>query len=244
LLTLSINSQNKEVSFNGKITFRILDKVTDAQEFDKSLKDIITKFDSVLSLSKIDDGFRTFNIPTLRLLLDPRESNNIIPVRTNYQFNDSTIRIQSSRLGSTLETIKLINAQRETYNIISTKGLKKIKENEIYHIDNSSDFTIIEFRDSLKTISGYKCFKVLMKENYDIKFDNISISDILPKSFKYTEMYVTDKIQSLYHPIINNRGILKRYYPLELRIWSDILKGKETLLLTEEIKIDKNSSRH
>ena len=48
------------------------------------------------------------------------------------------------------------------------------------------------------------------------------------------ELWVTESIKSLYHPVINDFQILEKYYPLLIIQYSDEIKGFQT-----EYKLEK-----
>lgn len=50
-------------------------------------------------------------------------------------------------------------------------------------------------------------------------------------------MWVTDKIKSLYHPIVFDKAILEKYYPLEILETQNDIRGFERRFRLEKIEL-------
>ena len=79
-----------------------------------------------------------------------------------------------------------------------------------------------EFPEEIKIINGYKCFKVVsfLKKGICPVFDDFTDGYV-----DYRELWVTDKIKCAYHPVISDKIILEKYYPLEINEYFNVLKG-------------------
>lgn len=112
-----------------------------------------------------------------------------------------------------------------------------------YHFDkmpgNSENviLKISENRKDKKNINGYECFKVVYqytenKENADEDY-LIYAGDIQYQR----EMWVTDKIKASYHPVVFEKSILEKYYPLYILETQSDIKGFERKFILEKINL-------
>lgn len=69
---------------------------------------------------------------------------------------------------------------------------------------------ITEFREDTKIINGYLCFKVIVSPKEK------------DKDLQGAELWVTDRIKCRYHPLINHKQVLRKYYPLEIVIRDEV----------------------
>ncbi|MCY1662677.1 hypothetical protein [Chryseobacterium sp. SL1] len=109
--------------------------------------------------------------------------------------------------------------------------------------DNLQDFSkniilkVSEDKKSKKIIKGYDCYKVI----YQYKENNEHADEeykIYAKNTIYRrEMWVTEKIKSLYHPIVFDKIILEKYYPLEILETQSDIKGFERRFKLEKIEL-------
>ena len=173
------------------------------------------------------------NKPTLNLFLDPRQNNNLLNT-VEYHFKDTIMVTKILKVFGS-RSFRIIDKSKETYSILYAKDSSLIEKNRRYQFENRKvDLKI--FKDSIKEIGGYKCFKVLYVEKENFEYNGIQLSKLYPNNRVFTEMYVTDSIESNYHPTINNKFILDKYYPLEIRYYSNLFKGKETTLKVTSLK--------
>lgn len=93
-----------------------------------------------------------------------------------------------------------------------------LEDYDYYSSDVITD--IKEFPEEIKIINGYKCFKVI----YFLKEDRSAIIDH-SGHIDHRELWVTDKIKCAYHPVISDKLILEKYYPLEINEYFNVLKG-------------------
>ena len=165
---------------------------------------------------------------TLRLDLDPRQN----PSRFNSYYNPqnfvytySDTLIAYNFLKFNVEINRLTNDYKRYH--LRTNKLTKVKKYSFYNPDKP--YKEIIYKDSIKSINGFNCYKVLISE----KFGDDS------NSMKYKEMYVTEEIHSLYHPVQIRKELLEKYYPLEVKLYSDFLSDKVTIYKTKSIEVYK-----
>lgn len=92
---------------------------------------------------------------------------------------------------------------------------------------------ITEYRDERKKVMGLDCFKVVM---------------ITPEITAYSEevfrhhmqtMWVTEQIHCLYHPVVTERRILERYFPVEVSDGFDDIRGAYGHIVLTKIDLRK-----
>lgn len=95
--------------------------------------------------------------------------------------------------------------------------------------ENIKDLKIQELKKEKKIIKGVKCFKIKVSYTVVIIFDKknefpgLKVPDKI-MDFE-SEMWVTEKIKSIYHPAFKIREILEKYYPLEIKEKNNSRKG-------------------
>jgi hypothetical protein len=96
-----------------------------------------------------------------------------------------------------------------------------------YDFANNNIIDIKELRNEIKLIKNFKCFKVVYTYSEgDSEEEQLPYFAELMNGYKYTrEMWVTDKIKSEFHPLVKDREILTKYYPVEITEYSDMTKG-------------------
>ena len=228
-----IIAQSSKKEFKGVITFEIQESITNESAFDTSLSAVVNKIDSVIISKEGINEWTSTNKPTLNLFLDPRQNNNLLNT-VEYHFKDTIMVTKILKVFGS-RSFRIIDKSKETYSILYAKDSSLIEKNRRYQFENRKvDLKI--FKDSIKEIGGYKCFKVLYVEKENFEYNGIQLSKLYPNNRVFTEMYVTDSIESNYHPTINNKFILDKYYPLEIRYYSNLFKGKETTLKVTSLK--------
>ncbi|RNC86849.1 MAG: hypothetical protein ED556_05345 [Winogradskyella sp.] len=212
----SIELKNdKNNNFQGKIIFEITTIIENEERFDKELNSFIKKEDSLYKINHPNDIMGSI-ASTLRLELDPRENPSrfntyYFPQKSVYSFTDTLITYNFSKFK--VEINKSTNYYKR-YDI-RTNEVTEVKKYLFYNPQKTYKETI--YKDSIKNINGFNCYKVLIsEESNDGNF------------IDYKEMFVTEKINSPYHPVRIRMELLEKYYPLEIKIYSDFLKDKFT----------------
>lgn len=211
---------NYNNTFNGKIIFKVSTTITNEIKFEKELNAHIKKQDSLYQLKNPNEAAEWGSIaPTLRLSLDPRED----PGRSNpyfkslefdYEYLDTLITYTYSK-GRSKYKVE-INTVTNDYKKFNVKTGSLINSKRYEFFINNSPYKEIIYRDSLKNINGFDCYKVVIIDKNSEGFGT------------YKEMYVTDKIKSLYHPLQIRKELIEKYYPLEAKLYSEFLSHKVT----------------
>ena len=189
--------------------------------------------------------------PTLMISYDPRKTKGV-QQQYVYRFRDSVIESESfNSLQMSSDNVTVIHKDSGELELFIKKDSTLVKDYEALLTVKEEDVNILKslkiFKDDVKNISGYKCFKVIAEYEVDISknlmvkvFDNKEDFEELKQIFgstKIEEYYVTDQIQCKYHPIVRSEKILNQFYPLEIRSKDEFIEGTEILFTTELIDI-------
>ena len=134
----------------------------------------------------------------------------------------------------------------KVYGDFPYKHFHRAYEFEFEKVDN---IILEEYRDTTKIIEGIECYKVslnytyLTKEMYkaqlpqedDDEFFFQLFGSMMQNKEINMEMWVTDKIKSIYHPILKVKEINEKYYPLEIEMKSSDSEGVLYLYTISEL---------
>lgn len=234
LLSCKIFRPNSKLkSFNGNITFSVVTTIENEKRFNKELSNYVNTSDSLYKLENPNDTTWTnINGPTVRLMLDPREdprrSNSYYkPSIFSYEYLDTLISYKYEYGNSKYKVeINTVTSDYTKYDL-TTNRIVKTKKYKFF--TNEKPFEKFVYKDSVKIINGFNCYKVLVIEDY--------IEDKLEGLKTYKEMYLTEDIHSLYHPMQIRKELLENHYPLEIKLYSDFLKDKVTYYKAKSIDV-------
>lgn len=90
---------------------------------------------------------------------------------------------------------------------------------------------ITEYRDERRKISGLDCFKVVM-----------SVPELTADSeevfrHRILTMWVTEQIRCLFHPVVTEKRILDRYYPVDISDSFDDIRGAYRYTVLTKIRL-------
>jgi len=139
----------------------------------------------------------------------------------SFKFQDSLIVYYDSGIKN---GYLVINQNKSNFYTLSKADSSTRFSGDInYQYDSEFGISIKEYKDDRKNIFGIDCFKVTVGIRNDIDDNVYEIQDYLAEY----EMYVSDKIQYKFHPIIKFESILDKYYPLEIIKRLSFIKGIE-----------------
>jgi hypothetical protein len=240
IVSTSVFSQNKTiVPVSGAIVFVKEERILDKDLYLKSWKEFMPKMQKAIEeqiyLERLTDG-KVTDTTQLKLASLTMSENfeMMLPIlleeeKQDFKFyhefkNDSIIKYV------TLDG-QLINS-RILIDKVSGTVTNEFDEQVI--VEKNEILKLTVFKDQIKSINGYNCFKVIYTSNESSQSDLNFMSSILTTT---RELWVTDKIKCNYHPVIDESEILEKYYPLEIIEYSDSLKGFETLYKLEKLEI-------
>ena len=227
---LSCGAAKKQLSIETKpidlITFKKNNYVTDEG------KESLLRFQKDLIQSAIDEG------------VDPIRAQSMDPtIMLDFFLSETESTIKISVEGDTIWSLLWENGNmpRNHKRIDFAKNLifyhdpndrnKILNEYPLFDKARDSLYTIEEFRDDRKSILGYDCFKILVKEK-EVKMDGF------PLSFgdSIHELYVTDQINLPVQSIYNEDYTILNLFPLEILISEERMPGVYEWYLATGIK--------
>lgn len=229
-------AQQKKISpIKGEIIFSSFSVIPDSSFFVKSLKESQKRLVSHL-VKKFD--YNDSNIDTAEIL--SLMGNHMFPsISTHekdyhYLYKDSSIKSHQTDDSQKSRKFSIIDTQKSIITYIDVFEDDTVAMDPIrFPYTNIKEENLQEFRNEKRIINGYECFKVIY--TYKIAFsEEEDHLEVISNNEQSTATYwVTEKIQSLFHPVCAEKSILKKYYPLEIAYNSPFHKG---LTLTYKLK--------
>ena len=222
-------SQNKIIiPKGGMIVFQSKEIITDKGLYVNSMKEfkkeMLSGIEEEVVLERLTSGIKTDSVQ-LKEIVGLMEENlsSFFEIKNNVQyrheFKGNIINNSHSFEGEVYE--------ENTIDIRAGMNMEYYSYNEI--------FDLREFKNETKKINGYDCFKV----TYSYKEESgLDFNDFLSGYINHRELWVTEKIKCVYHPVINDRQILEKYYPLDISERSDAIKGCEIKYSLVSIEIN------
>lgn len=233
-----LNSQNKTiVPTSGTIVFKCNEVIIDSIKFRESMKNLkkllISQYKKEYVLNKIEDGEE---VDTLQLNLfinsiPPVES--MFPVFNNrvkefhHEFDNDKIKFFITQNSKKTTNDVVIDITKKYENPVQIENntdenidVIEDKSNHTFQYSNNKIIEIKEYKEEKKVINGYNCYKVI----YSFK----DLNDDSSYFIIIREIWVTDKIKTLFHPVVMEKSILEKYYPMQILEYSDELKGFQT----------------
>ena len=227
-LGLSINAQSKKsfVPTKGDIVFKEISKITDRKAFDETLKISKKSFKESLINS---------------LLKEPENKGREKEIEQLVTLSSEMLETTSFRQDS-LQTYHHEYNNSQIRNIISRdQNMNFVRRDDI--IDNKYEYSgniiinVVADKKSKKRINGYDCYKVIYEYKSNDKTGDEDFMKFAGNMIYKREMWVTDKIKSLYHPVIYEKEILEKYYPLDILETQSDVKGFETRFVLQKITL-------
>ncbi|WP_159801183.1 hypothetical protein [Flavobacterium sp. MK4S-17] len=219
--TACIAQQSKPIVPNvGNIVFNKEEIMVNEDVFQKS----IDNFLQLVQHSAIDER-RASGLETdsLWLAITKEDAKKSIiskdghPVRQHHIFRDSLIVEFTTLDDKIIGDYTVINKLSGQTEMLAKKDSTTFYLKRPYAYSDIKIKYIKEFRNETRLIGGFKCFKIIY-----LCTEQTDFSEEL--NF-YRELWVTDRILCQYHPIVKEKQILKKYYPLEVLEYSEMLKG-------------------
>ncbi len=129
---------------------------------------------------------------------------------TYYSFPDEFKTDSTVSYGiSNIHRIDRSTNKRKTF---STTSFNLLDGTETRYQDDHRYSLLAENKNLTKEICGYNCFQVLMRDN---------------NTKREVELYVTAEIKLEFHPVLNLKKCLSKYYPLYIRFYNTELPEEE-----------------
>ena len=230
LFSNAIFSQNKTiVPKSGSIVFIKEEKVLDKDLYLKSYKELMPKMKEAIAkevlYERLIDGKKTDTIQ-LKEVAEKFAKNFELMLQFIVEQEKEEIKFHHEFNGDTIN--KYFSKNGEIYKETTLNKITGIETNEFNeYVENEEDeiIKLTEFKNETKLINGFNCYKVI----YNYKEQKVSDFDFLSEvTTNIRELWVTEKIKCNFHPVINEKEILDKYYPLEILEYSEEIKGFET----------------
>lgn len=224
LIPIFLFSQNKIiVPQKGTVVFSSKTIITNHSLYMSSIEDLMKDVEKAVNLEQITDGKQNDSI-LLETALTIIEDNFGNYFDALDETNDN-LQFHHQFKGIKILSYKTLNntVLGDSVTINSKTGLTNRNPNNLYYSDNEI-VNVKEFRNKTKKINGFECFKVVYSFIEDSGSD---LSIFMPSYLNHREIWVTEKLKCSFHPVINDRIILEKYYPLEILQYSEAIKGCE-----------------
>lgn len=225
-LGLSIHAQSKKsfVPTKGEIVFKEISKITDRKAFDETIKISKQKFKESLITS---------------LFKEPENKGREKEI-------EQLVTSSSEMLGTIGFSEDSLQTYHHEYNNsqirnFAMEGQEILRDDEIsennYPYSSKIILKTTVDKHSKKNINGYDCYRVTYEYKENEKTEDEDFMKYAGNMIYKREMWVTDKIKSLYHPVIYEKEILEKYYPLDILETQSDVKGFETRFVLQKITL-------
>lgn len=236
LLPTILFSQNKTIvpSF-GTIVFNINETITDTEKYKKSLDEMVSNIVDFQIEKELAESLMKLNADSTQINELKQTLKNLVEEDLNLKIEEKDLKYHQcfkKRLvinyttfnNNVIENYNIINTNKKAIKIIAKDSTTIISDNIPYKYNQNEIIEITEFKDETKNINGFECFKVIMlyKPNND---ENNEFECFMNQYIHKRELWVTDKIKCNYHPIIDDKEIMTKYYPLEITESNEAIKG-------------------
>jgi hypothetical protein len=236
IITSSFGQQKTIIPTKGIVVFNCTEEIYDSKLYKDSKKDFLkSMFQSVAPTVKREREELGIDVDSIQLKSVVELASQI---DTDGLFSKKDIKYYIEYRDS-LVTKKEIKNGVDQYPVVINSETRKFKNDYAEGIYDAAGIKILNLevnKNDTKIIFGYKCFKIIysfVEFDVDDKEYNEFISNFATKR----EMWVTDKIKSNFHPIINDLETLEKYYPLEIMEFSDMAKGVKTIYTIEKFSL-------
>lgn len=254
------NSQSKVISpKKGKITFLKKEVIIDKEKYKESLKTFIPELmqhsiKSVVKERELNgEMVDSTNLTALSGMFMDESMTELF--MNDFLNNDDDKLLKYHHIYKKDKIYEYVTSFdypiKDYYKFIDTKtALEKnvshdsitiIKPEEPYNYSYDEIIKLEEFKNETKEINGFKCFKVLLEyksgENADEGLDDQDYISFVNSKKQTKELWVTENIQSVYHPVLKYKSILEKYYPLEISEFSEAMNGLKTMYVIDEFDL-------
>ena len=230
-------SQNKViVPTTGTIAFIKEEKIYDKDLYIKSFKELKPKIKKAMMdeiyIERLTDGKKTDTI-LLKSEVEKRVENfeMMLPLLLN-ESKEEILFYHEFKIDTITQYYTIDGEEIGNRIIINTTTLEIKDENDEYvEIEEDEIIKLTEFKNETKTVNGFNCFKVVCSyktknKNFDFMLDSNT-----------RELWVTNEIETPYHPVVKKKELLEKYYPLEIIEYSDEIKGMKTIYTLKKITL-------
>lgn len=243
--------KNAFTPVKGMITFSRQEIVTDKLKCEASVKNMLSELTKsvIRDREDMEEPIDSSNIRAVSEMLDDQNIVDLFvgefmksddrDVKFHHIYNDEIIYEYVSQFDfPTKDYYEVINAKSSVIKSVSNDSTTVLAQNKPYEYSNDEVIKFEEFRNEIKEINGFKCFKVILefKSGPDINKDE-GYNLFLNSKKQIKELWVTEQIRSLYHPVLKYKSILEKYYPLEVSESNEVMDGFKTIYTIYEYNL-------
>lgn len=232
IVTGAVSAQTKKIiPKKGQVVFSSENIIQDETLFKSSLGKLQQKMIEALRAQLKSNPDQNLDTTMLQQIADNNIISNLISQHKEkdryHVYENNSIKSFESDEGTDPSSFSNIDQNTSTYKKTHILNGGDVAETNAtaYEYRDDKETIIKEFRTQQKNINGYNCFKVIYEYKTNFVGDEELGSLLETNEFAKTELWVTEEIQSMFHPICRIREILTKYYPLEISETSPTLKG-------------------
>ena len=158
-------------------------------------------------------------------------------IKYHQEFKNNQVINYTTSFEELLNDYLVINTKTQLTKTIANDSITVLSENQPYKYSTAEILEIKEYKEETKTINGYICFKVIMQYKSNEIEEDAELNNFMQQFIQKKELWVTTKIKCNYHPVINQKQILSKYYPLEIIESSEAHEGFITKYTIEKMDI-------
>jgi hypothetical protein len=250
IFSYSLFSQDKViVPTSGTITFEKREKITDTLLYKKSISELNIKIKDALKKTVLKEREEMGELADSTIINEIINMEGIISFEDflfqkkdkftfNHKYSGKEISYYVTLDEKFLNSFKTINVT-DINKAINDRNSSQIANEDFgdspFLYSKIKILNISEFPKVIRKIEGYKCFKVVLtykpnetKSDYDFFINDYK---------QYKELWVTKEIKTPFHPVVKEKELLEKYYPLEIIEYSDEIKGMKTIYSLKKITL-------
>lgn len=233
--------QKRAIPIKGEIIFSSSSIIPDSSFFVKFLKESQNRLVNHL-IKKL--GYNDSNIDTTEILslMGSHISPNMFAEKKDhhflYKYKGNSIESHQTDGKQKSSKFSIIDPKKSTITDIDVFGDDTVATDPItFSYTRIKEENLQELRNEKRIINGYECFKVIYTYKIDFLEDEDYLEVISNNEQSTATYWVTEKIQSLFHPVCKENSILKKYYPLEISYNDAFHKGLTTIYKLKSINL-------
>ncbi|WP_028889932.1 hypothetical protein [Tenacibaculum ovolyticum] len=223
----AIDYKQRSEKTTNELVFVKQKRIIDKELFNKSKKAFLNNLRESVLKERNQKNTDTLLLNNLLSFLGNQfyqDYNDSISTYMYYRVKDSLITSYAKYKGEIIGDYDVINMRNSiTYKLAKKDSVTKYLK-ELYKYNSSiNQLKIKEYKDSIKVINGYRCYKVEFNDT-----EKLEVEGSFFKFNKSYELYVTDELKLKYHPFFRYKEILNKYYPIQIKENISLVNGAYT----------------
>ncbi len=232
--------QKRTNPIKGEIIFSSSAIIPDSAFFVKSLKESQKRFFNRF-IKKLDDSNNIDTAEMLFLMENHISPSMITETKDHYflyKYKGNSIESHQTDGKQKSNKFSIIDTQKSTITDVEIFDNDTVATDPInFSYTGVKEENIQELRHEKRIINGYECFKVIYTYKLDFLEDDDYLKVISNNEQSTATYWVTEKFQSLFHPVCKENSILEKYYPLEITYDNPLYKGLTVIYRLKSINL-------